>query len=54
MAFVRIDLKFPCGYELKIITHGFFMTAHIDDELNICPLHGKNCTRTPYLGKKKK
>ena len=50
---------YPCGmiieqrkFKLNIInliipTLGF-------KDIDGCPLHGKNCTKMPYLGKKKK
>lgn len=44
------EIKFPCGYEMKREVDiglkdqlGILSFKHEDDELTVCPLHGKQC-----------
>lgn len=44
-------IRYPCGYSYFVSIQSFggtLKTSYGDG----CPLHGKQCCRTPYLGKK--
>ncbi len=44
MAKAKIDVKFPCGYEMKIdVDGGWFSDPIIEGLGDKCPLHGKDC-----------
>ncbi len=50
---MRMEVKFPCGYEIKFRT-SFLDMFTLDGSVKpeICSIHGKKCCRTPYLGMK--
>lgn len=44
MGEVNIELKFPCGYEIKVKYKSLFLSWDGDMKGHgECPLHGKNC-----------
>lgn len=47
---LKFEIKFPCGYELKVEAKGYGACVDIDD-FEECPLHGKDC---PNKGKDNK
>jgi len=39
---MKIDIKFPCGYELHAESSGFWEEMNFNS-MPGCPLHGKDC-----------
>lgn len=39
---MKIEIKFPCGYEMKITT-GFWDTMSGELSGTSCPIHGRKC-----------
>ena len=47
---MKIEMKFPCGYEVKIVT-GFLDSLNLSGEIigTTCPIHGRKCSIFPEL-----
>jgi hypothetical protein len=40
-----VDTEIPCGYKQHIELHGFGVNMTGNEDMRICPLHGKKCSR---------
>lgn len=38
---MKLDIKFPCGYEMSVTTNG--VEYYQTNLPTVCPLHGKDC-----------
>ena len=45
MARVKINQKFPCGYELEMDIRTFSQIDFDGYKIGICPLHGDKCIK---------
>ena len=42
---LSMEMKFPCGFEVKLKASSLFFTPSIDENDGLCPLHGKKCVK---------
>ncbi len=45
MTRINLELKFPCGYEIKESVSTWFGDISLDDLPDECPIHGKKCVK---------
>lgn len=47
---MKVKVEFPCGYKFEVFFRSLFGEAEFDGK-NVCPLHGKNCSKSEQPNK---
>ena len=40
---ISAEMKFPCGFEIKLKSSSLFLVPNLELYEGLCPLHGKEC-----------